>query len=160
MKDNAVPMTEILWQVRLGAKLQHEWSFTCSSASTISLHLAISSSVVCLMRLTACRALRWRGMRGARAGTFHRGSTSVALDSVSFRAVYTACSSSSNSSALVLCLSCSNNTDCDQWELVVKLSFIAFMPAVLHFPRTPPPPQKKVSVSPQLPTILSQADHD
>ena len=64
----------------------------CSSASTICLHLAISSSVVCRIRLTAWRAFLWRGIKGARAGTFHRGNTSVALCSVSFNAVYTACS--------------------------------------------------------------------
>ena len=60
-------------------------------ASTMSLQRDTRSSVVRQMRSTAAAALRWRGMTRHSSGTFHSGTRSVALDSVSFSAVYTAC---------------------------------------------------------------------
>ena len=39
------------------------------------------------MRSTAAVAFRWRGLKRPRKGSFHTGSRSVALDSVSFNAV-------------------------------------------------------------------------
>lgn len=67
---------------------------TCSSASTMALHLLIRSVVVSLISCTAAWAFRCLGTMELRRGTFQRGRISVLRDSVSFRAVYTACASS------------------------------------------------------------------
>ena len=63
---------------------------TCSSASTMARHLAISRSVSARMSATAAAAFCCLGMKGCKMGSFHSGSTSVARCSVSFSAVYTA----------------------------------------------------------------------
>ena len=75
--EHVPPATVQLWQGR--------------AARVRTLHFAISISVVSLISCTAAAARRRRGTTSAEPGRRHRGTRSVARDSVSFSAVYTAC---------------------------------------------------------------------